>query len=402
MLKEKKILLCVCGGIAVYKCVELASLLCKSGAIVKTIMTEAAMEFVTPLTFQSITKESVSFKQFNPDAKIEHISLAEWADLIVIAPATANIIGKIANGIADDLLTTTVMASKCPKLMVPAMNVNMWENPILQENINRLKRYGMVVLEPDSGMLACGVEGKGRLPAPDEIVYAVKVGLCSGDGETIGNRHYIWRWGHRRYEGKKVLITVGGTVEKIDPMRYIGNASSGKMGLALARVAYLRGAEVTVIYGAISEKLPYYTTNLKVLSADDMYEAVMKIKDDFDIIIMCAAVADYKPESKSEQKIKKADDITISLKRTKDILFELGQKKKDGQVLIGFAAESENPVENAKEKMLKKNLDMIVANDLKYAGQDESEIMIIKKDGENMKHTGDKLYLANVILGGND
>ena len=383
MLKNRKILLCVCGGIAVYKCVELASMLVKGGAVVKTIMTESAMEFVSPLSFRTITKGSVSYKLFDNDAPIEHISLADWADLIVIAPATANIIGKIANGIADDLLTTTVMVARCTKLIVPAMNVNMWMNPIVQENLNRLKRFGMRVLEPDSGILACGIVGKGRMPMPEEIVYAVKASLYFKDD----------------LKRKRMLVTVGGTVEQIDPMRYLGNYSSGNMGLSIARAAYLRGAEVTVVYGNITEKLPYYTTNIQALSAEEMYDVVLGMYHDFDIVVMCAAVADYTPESKSEQKIKKADDISISLKRTKDILFELGQSKKDRQVLIGFAAESENLIDNAKDKMVKKNLNMIIANDLKYAGKGESEIVVIKKVKRRCeKHTGDKFYLANRIM----
>ena len=390
MLKDKKILLCLCGGIAVYKCVDLASMLVKAGATVKTIMTESAMEFVTPLTFKSITKESVSYKMFNPEAPIEHISLADWADLIVIAPATANIIGKIANGIADDLLSTTVMAAKCPKLIVPAMNVNMWENPIVQENIGKLKRLERrqkeyLVLEPDKGVLACGYEGKGRLPAVEEIVYAIKAAL------------YVKT--PRVQSSIKVLVTAGASVERIDPMRHITNVSSGKMGLALARVAYLRGAEVTIIHSSISEKLPYYTHNIEALSAQEMYAEVMKVYKDFDIIIMCAAVADYTPESPSKHKIKKKDDMAISLIRTKDILLELGKSKRAEQVLIGFAAESENLIENAKEKLIKKNLDVIVANDLSNAGKSDSEIFVLKKGSDSVEqYGGEKFLLANEIF----
>jgi len=390
MLKDKKILLCLCGGIAVYKCVDLASMLVKAGATVKTVMTESAMEFVTPLTFKSITKESVSYKMFNPEAPIEHISLADWADLIVIAPATANIIGKIANGIADDLLSTTVMAAKCPKLIVPAMNVNMWENPIVQENIDKLKRLERrqkeyLVLEPDKGVLACGYEGKGRLPAVEEIVYAIKAAL------------YVKT--PRVQSSIKVLVTAGASVERIDPMRHITNVSSGKMGLALARVAYLRGAEVTIIHSSISEKLPYYTHNIEALSAQEMYAEVMKVYKDFDIIIMCAAVADYTPESPSKHKIKKKDDMAISLIRTKDILLELGKSKRAEQVLIGFAAESENLIENAKEKLIKKNLDVIVANDLSNAGKSDSEIFVLKKGSDSVEqYGGEKFLLANEIF----
>ena len=381
----KKILLCLCGGIAVYKCVELASLLVKEGATVKTVMTRSAMEFVTPLTFQSITKETVSHKLFSPEAPIEHISLSDWADIIVIVPATANVISKIANGIADDLLTTTVMASKCPKLIVPAMNVKMYENPILQENIEKLKRFDFKILEPETGHLACGYEGKGRMPEVDEILYAIKT--------------YMFH--ELDLKGLSMLITAGASIEKIDPMRYITNVSSGKMGLSLARAAFLRGANVTLIYSSVSEKLPYFTNNIKALSAEVMYEQVMEKFNGFDIVISCAAVADFTPKYPSLEKIKKAGDIALELARTKDILYELGSKK-DKQFLIGFAAESENLFENATKKLEKKNLDMIVANDLKTAGKDYSEIMILKKGIKEkdlmIKHQGDKFYLAHKIL----
>jgi phosphopantothenoylcysteine decarboxylase/phosphopantothenate--cysteine ligase len=399
MLKDKKILLCVCGGIAIYKSVDLASRLKKEGAIVKTVMTQSAMEFITPLTFRAITHETVSYKLFNAEAPIEHISLADWADLIVIAPATANIIGKIANGIADDLLTTVVMAATCPKLIVPAMNVNMWENPIVQGNIKKLVGGGHIaspmelaewggvgggyhILQPDSGTLACGSEGKGRMPEPEEIIYAIKSAL----------------YHHYDLKGKKILITAGASIERIDPMRHISNVSTGKMGLSLVRAAYLRGAEVTLVHSNLTEKLPYYSKNIQALSADEMYQAIMKIYINFDIIIMCAAVADFTPVHKSKQKIKKKDNMSLELTRTKDILSELGKLKKKTQLLIGFAAESENIIENAKEKLTKKNLDLIVGNSLSTAGTNDSEIYVITKKGKPLKYKGDKFYLANQIL----
>jgi phosphopantothenoylcysteine decarboxylase/phosphopantothenate--cysteine ligase len=290
-LNEKKILLCVSGGIAAYKSVELASLLVKSGAIVKTIMTTNALEFVTPLTFQSITKQSVSYKQFNPDAPIEHISLSDWADLIVIAPATANIIGKIANGIADDLLTTTMMAATCPKLIVPTMNVNMWENPIVQENISKLKSLGYNLLEPDIGRLACGVIAKGKMPAPIEILYAIQTSIDFPNDLS----------------GKKILITAGATVEMIDTVRFISNLSTGKMGVALARASYLRGAHVTIVHANISVDLPYYTKNIRVVSASELHDVVLNILEKFDIIICVAAVSDFTPVEVSTKKIKKTE-----------------------------------------------------------------------------------------------
>jgi len=383
MLNGKKILLCVCGGIAIYKCVELASLLTKAGATVKTIMTPAAMEFVTPLTFQSITKETVSYKLFSEGAPIYHISLADWADLIVVAPATANTISKIAYGIADNLLTTTVMAAKCPKLIVPAMNNNMYESLIMQENLQRLNLLGYLVMDTETGRLACGTIGKGRMPAPQEILYAISSAL-----------HYKLDLKDRR-----ILVTAGASVEHIDPVRAITNISSGKMGIALCRAASLRGADVTLIHSRLEVDIPYYIEAFSANSAKSMYDAVIHNYHDFDIIIMCAAVADYTPAKPAEQKIKKAGDITLELTRTKDILSELGQKRQPEQYLIGFAAESHNLKENAKEKLKKKNLDMIVANHVSIAGKSEGEIMIFKKDTpKQSQYKGDKFFLANQIL----
>jgi len=386
MLQEKKILLCLCGGIAAYKCIEMASLLVKSGAIVKTIMTKSAMEFVTPLTFQTITKNRVVYNLFDSNGPIEHISLSDWADIIVIIPATANIIGKLANGIADDLLTTTVMASTCPKLVVPAMNVKMFENPIVQDNLRKLKQYDYKILPVETGRLACGYVGAGRLLAIKEVIYAIKTFLTYS----------------RDLINKSILVTAGASIEKIDPMRYITNVSSGKMGLAIARAASFRGGNVTFVHSLIKEKVPFYLQNAQTFSANDMYVHLMQIFTNFDIIIMCAAVADYTINSPSEKKIKKAGTFTLELERTKDILEDMGKNKKEHQYLIGFAAESENLLQNAIEKLQKKKIDMIVANDLNTAGKDISEIVILKensfdKDGL-ISHKGDKFYIAHKIL----
>lgn len=381
MLKDKKIILGVTGGIAAFKAVELASLLTKQGALVKTIMTESAMEFVTPLTFRSITHQSVSYKLFNEAALIEHISLADWADMIIIAPATANIIGKIAQGIADDLLSTTMMAGKAIKVIVPAMNVNMFNNPIVQKNIGILKDNGFIIMESDSGRLACGYEGKGRFPDPDHIVDLIRV-LVNYPQDL---------------KGKKVLISGGASREKLDPMRFISNNSSGKMALALAKSAYFRGAEVKFVHAYIEDLVPYYLEAEKCLSAESMYQAIISEADKYDIIIMCAAVADYTISDPAEQKIKKKDDLTLKLSRTKDILLELGKKKQEHQILVGFAAESEQIIKHAKDKLVKKNLDYIAANSLYTTGSTETQITLISKD-KQLDIKGSKFESANIIL----
>jgi len=364
MLQDKHILLGVSGGIAVYKAIELASLLTKAGAQVKTIMTANAMEFVSPLSFKSITKQSVSYKLFDEDAPIEHISLADWADIFIIAPATANIIGKIANGIADDLLSTSIMAGKAKKIIVPAMNINMYENPIVQKNITFLKTNGYLIMEPETGYLAGGIIGKGRFPDPVEILDFIKISSLT---EMV-------------LQNKKVLITAGASREKIDPMRFISNRSSGKMGISLAKTAYVMGAEVKFIHAYIEDKIPYYIEAVKAETANEMYNAVMNIYADYDIIIMCAAVADYTIENPATEKIKKANNMSLSLVRTKDILFELGQIKHDNQLLIGFAAESENIIENGMSKLIKKNCTCIVANSLYTSGKHDTEQILIFKD----------------------
>ena len=381
MLKDKRILLGITGGIAAYKSVDLASKLTKSGAVVKTVMTRNACEFISPLLLKSITHQSVSVEQFNLNADIEHISLADWADLLVIAPATANIIGKAAGGIADDLLSTIITATISPILFVPAMNVHMYENKIVQRNIEILKKYGYFFAEPETGKLACGYEGKGRFPQVEEIIYHIKTYL-NYKGDLVG---------------KKILVTAGATRENIDPMRFISNYSSGKTGLALARAAFLRGAEVKFVAASVNENIPDYLDFVKTENAAEMYETVMKLFPDYETVIMAAAVSDYTPESPAERKIKKGENLSLKLRRTNDILAEMGKRKGKNQKLIGFAAESENIEKNALVKLEKKNLDFIVANDLKVAGKQETEIILIGKDFRK-KITGDKFEVAHSIL----
>ena len=381
MLKDKKILLGVTGGIAAYKAVDLASKLTSAGAIVKTILTKNACEIISPLTFKSITHQKVITKMFDVEADIEHISLADWADLIVIAPATANIIGKTASGIADDLLSTTIMATTAKVFFVPAMNIHMYENPIVQDNINKLSELGYLFMEPEHGKLACGYEGKGRFPKTPEIISYI-------DTYLNYSRDLI---------GKKILITAGASREKLDPMRFLTNFSSGKMGLALAKAAHIRGAKVKLIHAAMQDDIPEYLDSEEAISAQEMYDSVHKIKDEYNCVIMSAAVADYTFKDYSQQKLKKQDDLSFSMVRTKDILKSLGQTKKSNQYLVGFAAESENIIENAKSKFFKKNLDMIIANNLQVAGKEFSEITIITKNSQS-KISGSKFDLAHNIL----
>ncbi|MDP8269212.1 MAG: bifunctional phosphopantothenoylcysteine decarboxylase/phosphopantothenate--cysteine ligase CoaBC [Candidatus Tenebribacter davisii] len=381
MLKNKKILLGITGGIAAYKAVDLASKLTKSGAEVRTIMTAHACEFVSPLTFKSITHQPVITKMFNAEADIQHISLADWADILVIAPATANIIGKTTFGIADDLLSTTIMATKAPVLFIPAMNIHMYENPIVQENITKLTKFGYFFMEPEFGFLACGYEGKGRYPKNEEIIFNI-----------ITYLDY-----KKDLKNKNILVTAGANIEDIDPMRFITNHSSGKMGLALARAAHIRGANVKLIYSSITDEVPEYLNSVKAISAQDMYRAILKDYPNYDITFMMAAVADYTPADPSRQKIKKSADLNLELKRTKDILKELGEKKVKGQILVGFAAESENIKENALQKLTKKNLNYICANNLKVSGKDDTEIIVLSNSIET-KISGDKFYAAHQIL----
>jgi phosphopantothenoylcysteine decarboxylase/phosphopantothenate--cysteine ligase len=354
MLAGKSVILGVTGGIAVYKAVELVRLLTKAGAEVHVIMTKAATEFVTPLTFQTLSGNPVHTELFNllSEQEIGHISLADRADLFIIAPATANCVGKLAHGLADDLLSTTVMATRAPVLIAPAMNVNMYENPMYQENEAALRRHGYLFVEPASGWLACGWEGKGKLQEPAIILEEAMNALTEKD-----------------MTGLKLLVTAGPTREEIDPVRYITNYSSGRMGFAIARGARQRGAAVTLVSGPVSLEPPFGVELLQVKSAAEMHAAVTTRAGNADIIIKAAAVADYKPLQRVGQKIKKsAAPASITLERTADILADLGNSKRAGQILVGFAAETENLADNAVAKLQAKNLDMIVANDVSAEG----------------------------------
>lgn len=390
MLKNKTVVIGVSGGIAVYKTLDVISRLRKLGVNVNVIMTKSATEFVTPLSFQSLSQNYVVCDMFE-DPKtwdVEHVSLAKRADVFLIAPATANVIGKIANGIADDMLTTTVMATKAKVLIAPAMNTNMYENPILQRNINTLKELGYNFVEPESGRLACGDTGKGKLASPEIIVDEV-VKLLSKEQDL---------------KGKSIIVTAGPTVESIDPMRYITNRSTGKMGYSIAKEAIERGADVTLITGPTNLTPPQNLKKLvKIESAKDMYEAVLENLDGNDVVIKSAAVADYKPKNYSNKKIKKSDDdLIIELDRNKDIAQEIG-KIKNNKILVGFAAETNDLIENASLKIKKKNLDFIVANDLTKEGAgfgvDTNIVKIIDKEGNITEYPKmKKEEVANIIL----
>lgn len=390
MLSDKTVVIGVSGGIAVYKICDVVSRLKKLGINIHVIMTKSSTEFVAPLTFQTLSQNYVVTDMFE-DPKtwdVEHISLAKRADLFLVAPATANVIGKVANGISDDMLTTTIMATKAKILFAPAMNTNMYENPVVQRNINTLKDLGYNFVEPESGRLACGDIGSGKLASPEVIVDEV-VKLLSKKKDL---------------EGTNIVITAGPTIEKIDPVRYITNRSTGKMGYAIAKCAVERGAYVTLISGPTNITPP---TGLKKLinieSADDMYNAVLENMDENDVIIKSAAVADYRPRKVYDKKIKKKDDdLSIELSRNKDIAHEIG-KIKDDKVLVGFAAETNDLIENAKSKVKKKNLDFIVANDLTLEGAgfgvDTNIVKIIDKEGNvNQYPKMRKDEVANVIL----
>lgn len=356
LLENKRVVLGICGGIAAFKAAHIASLLRQRGAEVKCIMTEHATKLITPLTMREISGNPVAVSMFGdtPEFNVEHIALARWADIFVIAPATANILGKVACGIADDMLSTTIMATKAPVLFVPAMNSNMYLNPVVQDNMAQLKRFGYEIMEPASGHLACGIIGIGRLPEPEEIVDRIELAVCRTN--TL--------------EGKKVIVTAGGTREPIDPVRFIGNHSSGRMGFALAKAAVLAGADVTLIAGSNDhlETPPGVSRRIDVGSTRDMKAAVDAYYDDCDLVIKAAAVADYRSAAPAKNKIKKADDVlNLKLEKNPDILYGLGQRKTH-QVLIGFAAETTNVIEYGTAKLKKKNLDMLVANDVSAKG----------------------------------
>lgn len=390
MLKDKTVVIGVSGGIAVYKVCDVVSRLKKLGANVHVIMTKSATEFVAPLTFQSLSQNYVVSDMFEEPKTwdVEHISLAKKADVFLIAPATANVIGKIACGISDDMLSTTVMATKGKVLIAPAMNTNMYENPIVQRNIDTLKALNYDFIEPESGRLACGDMGKGKLASPENIVEAVVSALTK----------------KQDLKGERIIITAGPTVEAIDPVRYLTNRSTGKMGYAIAKEAIERGAEVTLVSGPTKLEPPKNLRKfIKIESAQQMYEAVLDNLDENQIIIKSAAVADYKPKSYCNKKIKKNDDdLVISLDRNKDIAYEIGKIKND-KILVGFAAETNDLIENAKNKVKKKNLDFIVANDLTKEGAgfgvDTNIVKIIDKDGIISEYPiMKKEEVANVIL----
>lgn len=354
-LTNKTILLGVTGGIAAYKSASLASMLVKKGAEVRVIMTEHAANFINPITFESLTGHKCITDTFdrNFEFKVEHVALAKKADVIMVAPATANVIAKLAHGLADDMLTTTILASKAPKIIAPAMNTGMYENPVTQDNLAVLKKYGMEVIAPADGYLACGDIGSGKMPEPEV--------LCE---------HILRRCACRKdMAGMKVLVTAGPTQEALDPVRYISNHSSGKMGYSIAKACVLRGADVTLVTGKTSLALPLFVNAVPVVSARDMYNAVIARSEEMDIIIKAAAVADYRPKHVAPEKVKKADsDLAIPLERTDDILKFLGDHKRSGQFLCGFSMETENMLDNSTKKLYKKNLDMIVANNLKMQG----------------------------------
>lgn len=375
----KNILLGVTGGIAAYKSANIVSLLKKKGYNVKVIMTKNATEIITPLTLETLSRERVYVSMWDrtPHFKVEHISLAQWADAVLVAPATYNIVGKIANGIADDMLSTVISATKSPVFFALAMNVNMYENPILLENIEKLKKYNYNFIESDEGFLACNVNAKGRLKNEAEIV-------------EILEKYFEEKETDKYLTGKKILITAGRTEEAIDPVRYLSNRSSGQMGYSLAIAAQKLGAEVILVSGPTELDIPRGIKKfIQVRSAQEMYEAAVKEFETVDIAIACAAVADYKPKTYSTEKIKKKDgDMTIILDRNPDILYEMGKLKKD-QFLVGFAAETENIVENALGKLKRKNLDMIVANNAANMQKKTNEILIIKSQ-EDMKEIPEK------------
>ncbi|MDO4943800.1 MAG: bifunctional phosphopantothenoylcysteine decarboxylase/phosphopantothenate--cysteine ligase CoaBC [Ruminococcus sp.] len=389
MLTGKNAVLAVTGSIAAYKIVSLARMLKKLNCDVQVLMTENATQFVNPITFESLTSNKCLIDTFdrNFQYSVEHVALAKKADIVLIAPASANVIGKIANGIADDMLTTTVMACPCKKIVSPAMNHNMFHNPIVQDNIEKLKRFGYEIIEPASGMLANGDTGDGRMPEP-EILFEYILREIAFEKDLAG---------------KKVLVTAGATREPIDPVRFITNHSSGKMGIAIAKAAMLRGAEVTLVAGHCEAQLPPFVKYVPVTTAEDMYDAVTAVSSKQDFIIKAAAVADYTPVNVANSKLKKSEnEMKIELKRTKDILKFLGENKSQGQVLCGFSMETDNVLENSMKKLTSKNCDMICANSLRTAGAgfgtDTNIITVITEGGAEELPIMTKEQAAHEIL----
>lgn len=389
MLQGKTVVLGVTGGIAAYKMPNLASALVKLGCNVQVLMTQNATQFITAVTFETLTGNKALVDTFdrNFSFQVEHIAVADQADLVMIAPATANVIAKLAHGLADDMLTTTVLACNCPKIVVPAMNTKMYENPVTQDNLNTLRRYGWEVVEPASGYLACGAVGKGKLPEPEVLLQVILHDLAH----------------EKDMMGKKVLVTAGPTQEALDPVRYLTNHSSGKMGYAIAQAAARRGAQVTLVSGPVAlKRLPYVET-VDVVSAQEMFEAVAVRAAEQDILIKAAAVADYRPMMVAEDKMKKSDDaLSIPLERTQDILGWLGQHRRPGQFLCGFSMETQNMVENSRKKLEKKQVDMIAANNLKVEGAgfgvDTNLLTLITKDGLDELPLVSKEAAADLLL----
>ena len=388
MLKGKTVVLGVTGGIAAYKIASLASMLVKQHADVQVIMTENATNFITPTTFETLTGNKCLVDTFdrNFQFQVEHVALAKRADIFMIAPATANVIAKVAHGLADDMLTTTFLACKKPKYIVPAMNTQMYENPITQDNLDICRRYGMHVVEPASGYLACGDTGAGKMPEPELLMEYIMQELAF----------------EKDMAGKKVLVTAGPTREAIDPVRYITNHSTGKMGYAIARAAAMRGAEVTLIHGHTDLPPVRFTTDVPITTAQDMYDAVTSRFEEMDVLVMAAAVADYRPVTVASDKIKKKDgDLSIPVERTADILGTIGPKKTH-QFLCGFSMETRDMVENSTAKLTRKNLDMVVANNLKVAGAgfgvDTNVVTFITPDGTRELPLMSKADVADAIL----
>ena len=389
MLKGKTILLGVTGGIAAYKSAALTSALVKLHANVEVVMTEHATKFVAPLTFEQLSGNKVMVDTFDRNFvhQVEHIALAERTDLVMIAPATANVAAKLAHGLADDMLTTTVLACRCPKLIAPAMNTNMFENPVTQDNLEILRKYGWEVIAPASGRLACGAVGAGKMPEPETLVQHIL--------KELAMPHDL--------KGKKVLVTAGPTQESLDPVRFLSNHSTGKMGYAIAKMAMLRGAEVTLVSGPTSVQPPMFVNVVNIKSAQDMYEAVCANAEQSDFIFKAAAVVDYTPMDYADNKMKKKDgDLSIPLKRTQDILQYLGSHRREGQIICGFSMETENMLENSRAKLVKKNVDMICANNLKVAGAgfgvDTNIITLITKDDMTELPLLSKEEAANEII----
>lgn len=389
MLKGKTVVLGVTGSVAAYKMANVASMLVKRGCEVHVVMTKNATNFINPIAFESLTNTKCLVETFDRNFQfhVAHVSLTDKADVMLIAPASANIIGKIAGGIADDMLSTTVMACNKPVIIAPAMNTKMYQNPILQDNLDKLRRFGYEIIEPDSGHLACGTTGAGKMPSEEVLVAHIERQIAM----------------KKDMKGKKVLVTAGPTIEAIDPVRFISNHSSGKMGYAIAKAAMLRGAEVTLVTGKTSLEPPMFVDVVPVNSASDMYKAVTEKKDQQDIIIKAAAVADYTPAEVSDEKVKKKDaDMSISLVRTKDILGTLGVQRKKGQFLCGFSMETQNMLENSRAKLQKKNIDMIVANNLKEEGAgfktDTNVVTFITRNEEKQLPKLTKNQVADELL----